>query len=83
MKITAIVLNCILIVSALSLIGGGWGKFTSPGDRVEMFFSLACPIFNIFILVPLVLPKDSWLALYFKRKRLEEQQKIDTLSKKD
>jgi len=83
MKIAAIILNCILIVSALSLIGGGWGKFATSGDKAEMFFSLACPIFNIFVLAPLVLPKESWIALYFKRRKLEEQQKIDELNKKN
>ena len=73
MKIIAYILNALLLI--VMLFNEGFScLFKSPE-----FFFIACPIVNIFALSMPGTLKESWLALYFKRKRLEEQQKIDAL----
>jgi len=77
MKIVAIILN----VGAIML--GIWLK-SEHGNNSAMlligFFLVVCPLVNLFVLYNLQ-SGTGWLALYFKRKSIEEQQKIDAINK--
>jgi len=75
MKLIAFGLNVLLIVTVLWLFAtkGGPGK-----DEIFLIVVLfAAPISSIVALS--LKGGDSWLGLYFKRKALEEKQKIKKL----
>jgi hypothetical protein len=57
--------------------------WTSPPDGKEWFFALLLVVAPILSLIALFTAKESksWLALFLKRKTLEEQKKIDELNK--
>ena len=79
MRIAAIVLNIILIIAA------GWLVVTQgfPSREYLLFWLIiiGCPVVNLIAL--LVGGKESkhFLGLYFKRRRLEEQKRIEELEK--
>lgn len=76
MKWIAIVLNVILIATIIYLSATKGGP-----DKESMFIFvliLAAPVFSIVALSLKV--SQSWLWLYFKRKALEEKQKIEKLN---
>ena len=75
MKIVAIILNCILIAIALFLTADDWPIDIEMIPLIAVFF--VCPLVNIFVICSYTANKpkrfsQTWLALYFKRKRLEE-----------
>ena len=79
MKIVAIILN-------IGVICLGFWILADEGldnSLYDLFYLLlfGCPIVNLFVLWQIKKTGKTWLALYFKRKRLEEQQKIDALNK--
>ena len=55
------------------------------GEFLILFIvMLACPVVNIIALWDSkIVPTPTWLALYFKRKALEEEKKIEALEKED
>lgn len=88
----------ILIATILNLGVICLGIWTFADDGVDpstfwiYLLLFSCPLVNLYILCRHKLQKDeglvglynaSWIGLYFKRKRLEERQKIDQLSAKD
>lgn len=52
-----------------------------PVDVLVMSAILICIILNLIIAFSFRPARDSWLGLYFKRRRLEEQRRIEALEK--
>lgn len=76
MKITAIILNFLLLVTVIYLF---MTKGAPNEDELFLVFVLfAAPISSLVALF--VKGGDSWLSLYLKRKTLEERKKIKDLS---
>jgi hypothetical protein len=78
MRTTAIILNVILIVTMVFLIaieGMPEGKGT-----LLVILIVVAPICSLIVLFGA--KGEAWLSLYFKRKALEEKQKIEQLTKK-
>lgn len=80
MVVIAILLNALLLVL---MIIGVITDFANNTEEVTIILAVVVPIFNIFTFVIKKPVGFKWLRLYFERKRLEEQQKIDALSKKN
>lgn len=82
MKIIAIVLNLVVLVS--SFVIGIKEDLFSPSEEGLLFLwfwlLIVTPIVSIISLI--TLRSDSWLSLYFERKALEEKQRITELDKK-
>ena len=75
MKWLAIASNSILILTLGYLLAS---KGTPSDEEIPIFFIfLATPILSLIAL--LNIGGNSWLGLYFKRKALEEQQRINKL----
>jgi hypothetical protein len=78
MKKIAIGLNIFLLVVVVFLLAT---KGMPNGDELIIFIPMvAAPICSLFALFGA--SGETWLSLYFKRKTLEEKQKIDQLTKK-
>ena len=78
MKYAAILLNLLLLGTAVFLtIKNG---FPSAGEYFIFFIILAAPIISLITL--LIGRQESLIGLYFKRKVLEEQKKIEQLQGK-
>ena len=74
MKLIAIGLNTLLILTLLWLLSTkGMGK----DDAVLFVVFIAAPISSLLTLT--LNGGEGWLGLYFKRKTLEEKQKIEKL----
>lgn len=80
MRITSIILNTLLLITVILLITDeGWPDEFWYQVMVIIFF--AAPVLSLFTLFRISSSsKDSWLSLYFQRKRLEEKAKIDKLT---
>lgn len=76
MKWIAIVLNMLLIVTAVYLFATKGAPKKGEVFLVGVLF--AAPISSLIALF--LKGGDSWIGLYFKRKALEEKQKIEKLS---
>ena len=77
MKWTAVIFNLLLIAMVVFLI-----ITEGVPDGEDVFFVallLAAPISSLFAL--LIGDEESWIGLYFKRKALEEKNKIESLDK--
>ena len=72
-KVIAILLNIIFL---------GWLGYMCAKEEIEIdwvsLFLFLLPVFN---LIALILGKDLWITLYFKRKALEEKKKIAEIEK--
>lgn len=79
MKILAIILNIILIVIFIILLVDDWGHLDII-NIIHFSFLFSIPLINIFVIMSI--KSNSWLYLYIKRKALEEQKKIEALTKK-
>ena len=79
MKTFASILNILLLLGFLvSVTASGFPKET--GWALFSLVVLLTPLVNLFCLH---MPSSSdWLILYFKRKALEEQKKIEALNRK-
>ena len=79
MKYVAIALNIILIITA------GWLLVAQglPSGEYILFWLIivGCPIVNLITYLRSSKHGYYWLDLYFKRKRLEEQRRIEALEK--
>ena len=73
LKIIAILSNLVLFgwASYMAIVEGFSGANTTDILPILMIFLL--PVINIFALI---LGRDNWIALYFKRKAMEEKKKI-------
>ena len=81
MKIVAYILNVILFIGAIVLLSEEGISILFASPEFAWFF---CPIVNCLVLFFGTDNKsNSWLMLYIKRKKLEEQQKIEALKNKE
>jgi hypothetical protein len=81
MKILAILVNSFwLIFIALSLFKED-GTSKLPTESGETFLILLFSVTLINLLYIIFWSGESWLALYFKRKIMEEKKRIEELSK--
>jgi len=78
MKVFAIILNVgVLVWVAFMCIYEG----VPEGDEIFVLISfLGIPLVNLWV-IGFRCKGDGWLGLYLKRKALEEQEKIEALSK--
>jgi len=75
MRILAILSNLFLLGFIIFLLA------TEEPTGDEWLLVILITLVPIFSLIAIVFAKgDNWLSLYFKRKALEEKQKIDRLS---
>jgi hypothetical protein len=83
MKIVAIALNLAVLISSF-IVGIEQGLFSPSGEGwwycLWAFLLIVTSAVSIIMLVRL--HGDSWLSLYFKRKALEEKQRIVEIDKK-
>lgn len=78
MRTVAIILNIILVVMVIFLFST---KGMPEGDDLIVVIPMvAAPIFSLIALFSA--KRETWLSLYFKRKALEEKQKIEQLTNK-
>lgn len=76
MRIAAIILNVLLLISLGLVVQVGGIPSPGEGERVFIFFLLVV-VTPIFTLLTLFLSRsESWLSLYFKRKAAEERKRI-------
>jgi len=79
LKIIAILLNIIFLGWFLYMsVKEGFGEIEA-GTILLISLFLLLPIVNI---LALVLGKDNWITLYFKRKAMEEKKKISEIEDK-
>ena len=79
MRIIAIVLNFFgLGMLVLGYIAGN--LLPDSAESIFIFLVIAIPLCNLVVLFGS--KGDNWLALYFRRKALEEKRKIEELNKK-
>ena len=79
LKIIAILLNSIFLGWILYMsIKEGFGG-AEGWDIIIILLLFLIPIINI---LALILGKDNWITLYFKRKALEEKRKIAEIEDK-
>ena len=78
MRILAILLNIALIIFMSYMMINE--KNMDSEEWIIFTFLMSVAIVNIIVIFS---KGESWLGLYFKRKRLEEQQKIEDLSNKN
>lgn len=82
MKNVAIVLNVVAVILCfVFFITADFRNRADEGALPGMIILLIVVAVN-FVAILWKSESVNWLGLYFKRKRLEEQQKIDALSKK-
>ncbi|MFA5360672.1 MAG: hypothetical protein WC320_01730 [Candidatus Paceibacterota bacterium] len=79
LKTIAILLNIILLCVFCYLFGTASGEIMVEDMMIFLFFI----IFFIINLSALILGKDNWITLYFKRKALEEKTKIVEIENKE
>ena len=77
MKWIAIVLNVLLIMGVIYLLATE-GAPNKASDVFLVLMWIAAPISSL-VALSLMPGSKSWLGLYFKRKALEEKQKIEKL----
>jgi hypothetical protein len=79
MRIAAIVLNIILFLLAVYLL---LTQGSPTGGYFLVWLIIAvCPIVNLITLLTGGKEDNHFLGLYFKRRRLEEQKRIEALEK--
>lgn len=79
MKIIAIVLNILLLISVVMLTANEGIPSTEDAWFFAWIFMVVTPIFTLFTFSFMGL--GSWLDLYFKRKAAEERKRIAELEK--
>ena len=79
MRIAAIVLNIILLILAVYLLVTQ--GFPSGGYFLVWLIIAGCPIVNLITLLTGGKDGNHFLSLYCKRRRLEEQKRIEALEK--
>ena len=78
MKITAIILNLVLLISSILMTIEEGVPDLDTGVWLLLFILIY--IAPIASLIALLLSKsDNWIGLYFKRKAMEEKQRIKAL----
>jgi len=84
MKTLAIWLNLILILNVVYLFNQGIPSEKPASYDIGLFLLfLGTPIINLLYLFFWRGESGSWIALYFKRKALEEKKKIEKLLSKE
>jgi len=78
MRILAIIMN-LIILGLLQYIVITEGYSTNDALKMELFSLI--PLVNLYVLY--FYKGGNWVALYFKRKALEEKAKIKLLNEKD
>lgn len=77
MRLLTIILNGLLLAVLVYIFGTNEGNTEGGWIFVYILF-FACPIVSL--LYTILTKSDSWFCLYFKRRKLEEQQKIDAIN---
>ena len=77
MKWTAICINVIALATGLYLVVTEPWHSPGPEEIFVVFLVFAAPISSLAALF--LKDRENWLALYLKRKALEEKQKIEKL----
>jgi hypothetical protein len=79
MRIAAIVLNIVLFVLAVYLLLTQ--GFPTGGYFFVWLIIAGCPVVNLITLLTSGKECNHFLGLYFKRRRLEEEKRIEALKK--
>jgi hypothetical protein len=85
MKSIAVIFNVFLLILTIYalIIEKVNIKNTELYVLLLITLSIAVPIFNIAIISSFKRDRKGWISLYFQRKALEEQKKIETMNKSD
>ncbi|MHC4488584.1 MAG: hypothetical protein ACYSW7_05320 [Planctomycetota bacterium] len=75
LRLIAIILNALALFVMISVITDEY----ADGEEYIPFILLT--ILNLIVIFSLSIKETSWLGLYLKRKRLEEQKHIEALEK--
>ena len=78
MKIVAIILN-ILLVGVVILLAAEEVRTIKGSEILLYLFFVTVPIINLIAFAS----SPGWIQMYFKRKALEEQKKIEALKSND